>query len=148
MANLREPARPKSSEGSSRVILIVDDYQDAREMYAEYFALSGFRVVEASNGSEAVEKASELVPDIILMDLSMPGLDGWAVLDRNILAQAAATQAITRVGVERSIPTHIRLVASANRRGGIAGGRPGCCGTRPLDRGRGPAGGHPDRHLP
>jgi len=60
------------------LVLVVDDYQDAREMYAEYLSFSGFRVAEAANGIEALEKAFELRPDVILMDLSLPGLDGWA----------------------------------------------------------------------
>lgn len=59
------------------LILVVDDYQDAREMYAEYLQFSGFRVAEARNGNEAVSQAFELKPDLILMDLSMPGMDGW-----------------------------------------------------------------------
>ena len=59
------------------LILVVDDYQDAREMYAEYLQFSGFRVAEAKNGNEAVEKAFALKPDLILMDLSLPGMDGW-----------------------------------------------------------------------
>jgi two-component system cell cycle response regulator DivK len=60
------------------LVLVVDDYQDAREMYAEYLSFSGFRVVEAATGTEAVEKALALQPDVILMDLSLPGMDGWA----------------------------------------------------------------------
>lgn len=59
------------------LILVVDDYQDAREMYAEYLQFSGFRVAEAKTGNEALEKAFELRPDLILMDLSLPGMDGW-----------------------------------------------------------------------
>lgn len=59
------------------LILVVDDYQDAREMYAEYLKASGFRVAEARTGLEAVSKAHELKPDCILMDLSLPGIDGW-----------------------------------------------------------------------
>ena len=65
------------TEQTSPLILVVDDYQDAREMYAEYLQFSGFRVAEARNGNEAVEKAFELRPDLILMDLSLPGKDGW-----------------------------------------------------------------------
>ena len=61
----------------SPLILVVDDYQDAREMYAEYLQYSGFRVAEAKNGSEAVAQARSLRPDLILMDLSLPGMDGW-----------------------------------------------------------------------
>ena len=59
------------------LILVVDDYQDAREMYAEYLQYSGFRVAEAKNGIEAVTQARALKPDLILMDLSLPGMDGW-----------------------------------------------------------------------
>lgn len=59
------------------LILVVDDYQDAREMYAEYLQYSGFRVAEARNGNEAVTQARSLKPDLILMDLSLPGMDGW-----------------------------------------------------------------------
>jgi two-component system, cell cycle response regulator DivK len=59
------------------LVLVVDDYQDAREMYVEYLRFCGFRVEEASTGAEALQKARELVPDVILMDLSLPGMDGW-----------------------------------------------------------------------
>ena len=59
------------------LVLIVDDYQDAREMYAEYLEFSGYRVAEARNGLEAVEKAFALHPAVILMDLSLPVMDGW-----------------------------------------------------------------------
>ena len=66
----------------SPLILVVDDYQDAREMYAEYLQFSGFRVAEARNGNEAVEQAFALKPDLILMDLSLPGMDGWEATRR------------------------------------------------------------------
>jgi CheY-like chemotaxis protein len=59
------------------LVLVVDDYHDARVMYAEYLQASGFRVAEARSGHEAVAKARELLPDCILMDLSLPGIDGW-----------------------------------------------------------------------
>ena len=59
------------------LILVVDDYDDAREMYAEYLQFCGFRVAEARNGNEALEQAFTVKPDLILMDLSLPGMDGW-----------------------------------------------------------------------
>jgi CheY-like chemotaxis protein len=65
------------TEQKAPLILVVDDYQDAREMYAEYLQFSGFRVAEARNGNEAVDQAFALLPDLILMDLSLPGKDGW-----------------------------------------------------------------------
>ena len=65
-----------------RRVLLVDDYPDAREMYSEYLKFSGFDVVEASNGVEALQRAIETSPDIILMDLSLPVMDGWEATRR------------------------------------------------------------------
>jgi two-component system cell cycle response regulator DivK len=64
------------------VVLLVDDYPDAREMYAEYLEFSGFEVVEAGNGLEALERALDRTPDVILMDLSLPVMDGWEATRR------------------------------------------------------------------
>ena len=63
-------------------VLLVDDYPDAREMYSEYLQFSGFQVVEAGNGMEALERAVDERPDIILMDLSLPVMDGWEATRR------------------------------------------------------------------
>jgi CheY-like chemotaxis protein len=63
-------------------VLIVDDYPDAREMYSEYLQYSGFDVVEAQNGQEALQRAVDEQPDIILMDLSLPVMDGWEATRR------------------------------------------------------------------
>ena len=64
------------------LVLVVEDYQDAREMYAAYLQFSGYRVAEATNGIEAIEQANELMPDIILMDLALPKMDGWEATRR------------------------------------------------------------------
>ena len=63
-------------------VLLVDDYPDAREMYTEYLEFSGFDVVEAGNGQEALQRAVDATPDIILMDLSLPVMDGWEATRR------------------------------------------------------------------
>jgi two-component system cell cycle response regulator DivK len=63
-------------------VLLVDDYPDAREMYSEYLEFSGFDVVEAGNGMEALQRAVDTTPDIILMDLSLPVMDGWEATRR------------------------------------------------------------------
>jgi two-component system, cell cycle response regulator DivK len=71
------------TSGSERpLVLVVEDYQDAREMYAAYLSFSGYRVAEATNGVEAIEKTIELMPDIILMDLALPRMDGWEATRR------------------------------------------------------------------
>ena len=64
------------------LVLVVEDYQDAREMYAAYLQFSGFEVAEAGNGIEAIEKTQELLPDIVLMDLALPRMDGWEATRR------------------------------------------------------------------
>jgi len=64
------------------IVLLVDDYPDAREMYAEYLEFSGFEIVQAGNGVEAIERANDSHPDVILMDLSLPVMDGWEATRR------------------------------------------------------------------
>jgi CheY-like chemotaxis protein len=59
------------------LILLVEDFADTREMYRDYLAFAGFRVETASDGHEAIEKARSLLPDLVLMDLSLPGINGW-----------------------------------------------------------------------
>jgi CheY-like chemotaxis protein len=61
----------------SPLILVVEDFEDAREMYRDYLEYAGFRVETACDGREAIDKARALNPDLILMDLSLPGVDGW-----------------------------------------------------------------------
>lgn len=51
-------------------------------MYSEYLQFSGYDVVEAANGMEALQRAVDTTPDIILMDLSLPIMDGWEATRR------------------------------------------------------------------
>lgn len=78
----KAPKPDPKATSSQPLVLVVDDYQDAREMCSEYLTFSGFRVAEARDGFEALEKAFELRPDVILMDLSLPGMDGWEATRR------------------------------------------------------------------
>ena len=63
-------------------ILMVDDFQDNREMYAAYLRYAGFAVDEAVTGTEALDKALATTPGLIVMDLSLPGMDGWEATRR------------------------------------------------------------------
>jgi CheY-like chemotaxis protein len=81
-----------SSAKTKPLVLLVDDFEDNRAMYAEFLRYSGFDVVEASNGAEAIEKATSMLPDIIVMDLSLPVLDGWEATRR--LRQVPSTHDI------------------------------------------------------
>src|SRR6476469_5278727 len=69
-----EQGRPQPRE--RRLGLLVDDCQDTRELYAEYLELSGFDVKEAENGIVAIDEAIRVRPDVIVMDMSLPRLDG------------------------------------------------------------------------
>lgn len=64
------------------LVLVVDDFEDNRALYAEYLAYAGYRVEEASNGREAVERTLDLMPDIVVMDLALPVMDGWEATRR------------------------------------------------------------------
>ena len=71
--------------GASRrkpIVLVVDDFADNREMYCEYLSFCGYDVIEARNGAEALEEARSRMPDIIIMDLSLPVMDGWEATRR------------------------------------------------------------------
>jgi DNA-binding response OmpR family regulator len=73
------PADPeKLSSGSAAfpLVLIVEDDRETRTLYASTLAREGFRTAEAHNGFQALEKATENLPDLILSDIAVPGLDG------------------------------------------------------------------------
>ena len=69
--SLREAVRDRA------LVLLVEDQPDLRQLYAQQLTLSGFDVIEASNGVEAVAHTASHVPDVVLMDLSLPVMDGW-----------------------------------------------------------------------
>jgi two-component system cell cycle response regulator DivK len=65
-----------------RTVLVVDDTDDTRFMLKRMLEMNGCRMVEATDGQEAVEQARRERPDLILMDLNMPHLDGLAAIER------------------------------------------------------------------
>lgn len=61
-----------------QVLLVVEDFEDSRFMLRRLLEIAGYRVVEASDGEQAIELAAQKRPALILMDLSLPKLDGLA----------------------------------------------------------------------
>ncbi|MGH9411274.1 MAG: response regulator [Vicinamibacterales bacterium] len=69
------------------LVLIVEDDRDGRRMFADWLEHAGFRVEQAHNGLQALERALDVVPDAILTDLNIPGIDGYE-LTRRLKADA------------------------------------------------------------
>ena len=70
-----QPPRPP-------LVLVVDDYEDTRIIYAESLRFAGFEVAEAANGQDAIDIAARIRPDLVVMDLAMPVMDGWEATRR------------------------------------------------------------------
>lgn len=73
-------------------ILLVDDYPDALETWGLYLRTCGFEVITAANGKEAIDAAVSQRPDLIVMDLELPGISGFEAARR--LRAMAATSSI------------------------------------------------------
>jgi DNA-binding response OmpR family regulator len=61
-------------------VLVVEDDLDARRIYSEYLRTKGWTVFTASDGRTGLDKTTELTPDVLVLDLVMPRVDGWTVL--------------------------------------------------------------------
>jgi two-component system cell cycle response regulator DivK len=81
LAVARDPSgRPQT--GSPPVVLVADDDSDARFIYSEYLRDMGCTVFTAADGRGALSKATSLAPDVIVMDLAMPHVDGYEAIRR------------------------------------------------------------------
>lgn len=72
----------------AKTVLIVEDMEDNRAIYVALLAHYGYRVLEAADGQTGVERARAEVPDLILMDIALPRMDGWTAT-RHIKADPA-----------------------------------------------------------
>lgn len=94
MVRSKHRGRPESrSHDKAPLVLIADDFADTREIYAACLRFAGFRVALAADGEEALALATSLSPDLVVMDLAMPKMDGWE-----------ATRRLKRQEATRSIP--------------------------------------------
>ena len=69
-------------KGLPKKILVVDDNQDSRELVVKVLKNKGYEMVEAVDGEEAIEKAIAEKPDLILLDISIPKLNGYEVTQK------------------------------------------------------------------
>ena len=100
----REDGRP--------VVLVVEDFEDNRFMMRRLLEMSGYQVVEAVNGNQAVEMAASVRPDIILMDLSLPQLDGLAATRRIRTQDGLGKVPIVAVSAHDSADFHAEALAA------------------------------------
>lgn len=77
-----KPRGKSDKAGSAPLVLVVDDYEDGRELVVDVLTAAGMRTAEAADGEEALRRATELLPSVVLMDVSMPGMDGWEITRR------------------------------------------------------------------
>ena len=73
---------PATQESTAPVVLLVDDSPDERDMYTQQLVATGYSVQVADNGEDALERVAAQVPDVVVMDLAMPVLDGWEATRR------------------------------------------------------------------
>jgi two-component system, cell cycle response regulator DivK len=78
----RTPGEASGTRRRAPVALLVDDVFDSRDMYGEILRFGGYRVVEAVDGAEALVVALGQQPDVIVMDLCMPRMNGWEAVQR------------------------------------------------------------------
>ncbi len=136
------------------LVLIVEDQSDLRQLYAEHLTMSGFDVLEAGDGADAIQATAARHPDVVLMDLSLPIVDGWEAT-RRIEADARTAhipivaltahdgsgelQRATNAGCDWFVPkpcppdaliTELRRVLPPHR-AGVHGGDPGLARSTP-----------------
>jgi CheY-like chemotaxis protein len=116
---------PRTKVGPDRTptVLVIDDDPGFRDLVSRFLGKEGFRVESASDGDEGLARARQLRPDLITLDVLMPGLDGWS-----LLAALKAEPALADIPV-------IMLTIADDRNKGFALGASEYL-TKPLDRGR------------
>ena len=98
--------------GAGPTVLVVEDFEDNRFMMRRLLEMSGYRVIEAVNGEQAVEMAATERPDLILMDLSLPKLDGLAATRRIRQSDGLAEVPIVAVSAHDTSDFHADALAA------------------------------------
>lgn len=94
-----------------RTVLLIEDDEDTSVVFSAALRYLGYRVFEASDGVDGIQAARDLRPDVILMDLGLPRLDGWEVI--RLLKHDSLTAAIPIVAVTVHVQDFYRARADA-----------------------------------
>jgi CheY-like chemotaxis protein len=107
------PAAPVApSTGPAPTLLVIDDDDVARQLMRRTFTREGFRVEDAATGEAGLARARELRPDVITLDVMMPGTDGWAVLAALKADPALADIPVVMVTIADQKPLALALGAA------------------------------------
>jgi len=93
------------------IVLLVEDDLDGRRMYADWLSEAGFRVDQAHNGLQALERAFDSRPDVVVTDLNIPGIDGFELtrrLKRDARTRDVPVLAVTGYAAFASDPERAR----------------------------------------
>ncbi|HVF68007.1 MAG TPA: response regulator [Pyrinomonadaceae bacterium] len=104
-------SRPRGRSGGAHTVLVAEDDEDVRLLIRTRLDLRGYRVVEARDGQKALELAKDVRPDIVLMDLQLPHLNGFAVA--RFLRQTDSLRHVPIVVVSAHDPAKHRNLALA-----------------------------------
>jgi two-component system cell cycle response regulator DivK len=86
-------------------VLLVEDHDDSRELFVTFLSSHGFMVETAVTGLQAIDKATASPPDVIVLDLELPGMDGWAAARR--LREDTSTKHVPIIAVSgHAFPRH------------------------------------------
>lgn len=105
----RDRARP--ADRQRPVVLLVEDNDDARRVYGLILRHYGYHVEEVDNGSDAVELARRTLPDLVLMDIGLPGIDGWEA--SRLLKASADTTRIPLIAFSARIDSTADIASGA-----------------------------------
>ncbi len=95
---------------TARCVLVVDDERDLREGIAECLELEGYAVEQAKNGREALQLAAASRPAIILLDLMMPVMSGWQVMDALRVSPTLRSIPIIVISASPHLPEGVTVI--------------------------------------
>jgi CheY-like chemotaxis protein len=92
---------PVRAIAAHKRILIVDDNEDSAELMALLFRSSGHEVITVGEGTAALSAAQSLAPDLVLLDIGLPGMDGYEVV-RGLRARGCGARLVAITGLGRA----------------------------------------------